>query len=471
MSSTAPDTRRRLALTLLCTASFMVILDASIVVSAVPSVERHLGFTPGGVQWVLTAYVITFGGLLLLGGRAADLVGRRRLLMAGIGLFTLSSLLCGLSWSAGVLIGARAIQGVSAAVMTPTALSIVVTMFEEGPERNQALAVWGAVAAVGGAAGSIIGGPIIDGLGWQWIFLINVPIGLALVGASRLLLPADPGRREERARGLDLGGAVTATGAVGLLVYGVSQAPEEGWTGARTMGGLVAFALLVVAFLIVEARSLDPLVPLRMFRSRALVAGNLVSLACGMGAFGQGFLLTQYSQQVLGWSATRFGLSVAVMPVLAVVGSMAGQRLVGRLGVRPVAVVSMAMLGIAFVCWTGLSVRGDLLHDMLPGLLIFGPALGAAGVAAAIAAVGGAPGRDSGLASGINTAAFQVGGSLGVAIVSTTAVSRAAQVLAGHQGQVLLALTQGFRLAAAVGIGFALLGALAGLVLRLPLER
>jgi EmrB/QacA subfamily drug resistance transporter len=457
MNGTALDPRRWKALALLCVTSFMVILDSSIVVVAVPSIERHLAFGAGGVQWVLTAYVITFGGLMLFGGRASDLLGRRRLFMAGIGVFALSSLVCGLAWTGTVLIAARAVQGVSAAVMAPTSLSIVLGLFPEGNERNRALGIYGAMAALGGTAGALLGGPLTDALGWESVFFLNVPVGGLLVALSPVLLPASRGRG--LGRGFDVAGAVLITLALGLLVYGVAEAPDYGWTDPRTLGALAGSAALVAAFAIVELRSPAPLVPLRVLRSSSLVGGNLIMLCAGMAAFGQGFVLTQFAQQLLGWSAVQYGVLSGVMPVMAVVGSVVAPRVIARTGVLPVAAASTVFLGVGLAALTGLTLRSTFVHDMLPGLLVFGLGLGAGTVTASIAAVTGVTERDSGLASGINAAAFQIGGAVGVALLSTVATS--------HAGAAPdpAALAGGFRLALTAAIGFGAAGLAAALTL------
>ncbi|HVX44382.1 MAG TPA: MFS transporter [Mycobacteriales bacterium] len=442
------DSRRWTALALLCVAAFMVILDASIVTTAVPSIETAVGFTGAGVQWVMTAYIVTFGGLLLFGGRAADLFGRRRIFVAGTALFVLTSLLCGLASSPGALIGFRAGQGIAAAIMTPSAFSIVLTLFPDGPERNQAIGIWGAVSGVGGTAGALIGGPLTDHLGWEWIFFLNVPVGLAVLAVAPLLLPESrPG-----GRGLDLGGAATVTGALALLIYAVSEGPRAGWSGGRTAVPLAVAVVLLAAFALIESRVADPLLPPRILRSRTLVGGNLIGLVSGMAAFGQGFILTQYGQQVLGWSASRYGVASAVMPVLAVVGSIVGQHLVSRLGFRAVAAGGMVLLAAGCLLWSGISADGGFVADLLPGMLVFGPGLGAGTVAGSIASVAEVRAEDSGLASGINNASFQIGGALGVAILSSVAVSRAG-------------LTHGFAAALGVAVAFGLIGLLVAAVL------
>lgn len=421
---TGPDPRRWKALAVLGTAYFMVTLDAQIVAVALPSIQDDLGFSTGNAQWVFSAYLLTFGGLLMLGGRAADLLGRRRLFMVGTSLFLVSSLVCGIAWTGGVLITARAVQGMSAAIMVPTALSILMTTFYEGSERNKALGVWTALAASGATAALLIGGPLTDWLGWEWIFLINIPVATAMLALSPVLLreSRDRGRR----RAFDPAGAATITAALVLLVYAVVEAPDAGWSSGQTTGLLAGSAALLLLFTIIEARSAAPLVPLRIFRSRALVGGNAVMVVLGTVVFGMGFTLTQYAQQVLGYSAVAFGLGTVVYAVMAVIGSAIGQAVATRAGFRAVgsiAGVGMFLVTVGCLLLTQVSADGSYFEDIFFGLLVFGPGLGACFVAAAIAALTGVSERESGLASGINNATFQIGGALGVAITSSVAVS------------------------------------------------
>jgi EmrB/QacA subfamily drug resistance transporter len=451
------DPRRWYALTLLCTASFMVILDSQIVILALPSIQRDLAFSAGGVQWVLSAYLLSFGGLLLLGGRMADLLGRRRMFMVGTALFLVASLVCGLAWTAEVLVAARIVQGVSAAIMAPTALSILMTTFDEGSERNKALGIWSGTGGFGATAALLIGGTVTDGLGWEWIFFINIPVAAALLVLSPVLLRES--RDRERARAYDPAGAATITGALMLLVYAVVEAPEAGWLSLRTLAPLAGSAVLVALFARIESRSAAPLVPLRIFRSRTLVGGNLVMSVFGMVAFGMSFVVSLYAQQVLGYSALVFGLGTAVMPIMAVVGAYLGQHLVTRIGFRPIAVAAMVLLAAGCLVLTRVSADGTYVGDLFLGLLIFGPGLGAGTVAASIAALTGVAERESGLASGVNTAAFQISGAFGVAIVSTVAAS----FTAGAD------LTTGFRAGFAACVGLAAIGAVAALrLLRAP---
>jgi EmrB/QacA subfamily drug resistance transporter len=454
---TQPDPRRWKALALLCTAFFMVILDSAIVVVALPSIDADLGFSAGDLQWVLSAYLLSFGGLLLLGGRAADLLGRRRVFIAGTALFALASLACGLSGSVDMLIAARVVQGMAAAIMTPTALSIVMTMFEEGAERNKALGIWGAIGGIGATSAWLIGGPVTDGLGWEWIFFINVPVAAGVAALSPVLLRESRDRRHGRQ--FDLAGAVTITGALVALVYAVVDAPDAGWAGGQTLGLLGISAVLLALFAVIEARSAAPLAPLRVFGSRALVGGNLVLFALGMLAFGMPFILTQYAQGVLHYSPLEFGLASVVMPVTAAVGSITGQAIATRGGLRAVAVTGMTLTGLGCLLLTWVSVDGSYLGDMFFALLIFGPGLGAAYVAGSIGSLAGVAERDAGLASGLNNSSFQIGGAVGVAIMSTVAVSQA------EGADPLTAMTNGFQSAFATAIIFAAIGLLVAIAL------
>jgi len=460
----ATDRRRWYALCLLCVAGFMVILDAQIVVLALPSIAAALGLSASGAQWVMSAYLLSFGGLLLLGGRIADLLGRRRVFMTGTLLFGLSSLLCGLAWTAGVLVAARTVQGVSAAVMAPTALSILLNTFEEGHERNKALAVWSGSGGFGATAALLIGGPVTDVLGWQWVFFLNVPVALLLLALSPVLLRES--RTEARTRSYDPVGALTATAALVACVYAVVEAPRAGWLSAQTLGLLGAALVLALVFARVEARSAAPLVPLRLLRARSVSGGNLVVFLLGSCAFGMSYTLSQYGQGVLGYSPLRFGLCNVVMPVGAVLGSYAGQALVTRLGARPVAVGGLVLVGVGSLLLSGVPVDGGFVRDLFPGLLLFGPGLGACAVAGSIAALTGVGERESGVASGINTAAFQIGGAFGVAVVTSVAVS----YTSGPQR--LAALTAGYQAAFTACVVLAAAGLACALVLlRGPRQR
>jgi EmrB/QacA subfamily drug resistance transporter len=457
MSDTQPDPRRWKALALLCTAFFMVILDSAIVVVALPSIDAELAFSPGDLQWVLSAYLLSFGGLLLLGGRAADLLGRRRMFILGTGLFALASLGAGLSGTVAALITARVLQGVAAAIMTPTALSILMTTFREGAERNKALGIWGSTGAIGGTAAWLIGGPITSALGWEWIFFINVPVAAGVAALSPVLLGESRGQAGPRR--FDVAGAVTITAALVALVYAVVEAPGVGWTEGQTLGLLALSAVLTAVFVAIESRSAAPLAPLGVFRSRALVGGNLVLFALGTMAFGVPFILTQYAQEVLDWSAIHFGLASLVMPVSAVIGTSTAQAIATKGGVRPVAVVAMTLTGAGSLLLTQVSVSGSYLGDLFFALLMLGPGIGGAYVAGSIASLTGVAETEAGLASGLNNASFQIGGAVGVAIVSSAAVSGA------HGADRLTALTNGYQSAFAAAIVVAALGAVAASLL------
>ena len=454
------DPRRWWALALLCGAFFMVLLDGTITIVALPSIGADLRFSEQGLQWVLSAYALTFGGLLLLGGRAADLLGRRRVFMAGVLVFTAASLMCGLAWSPAALLAARVVQGAGAAIMTPTALSIISTTFSEGSERNKALGIWGALGGLGATTAWLIGGPLVDGPGWRWIFFINVPVGLAALALSPLFL------RESRAaltrRSYDPAGALTITGALVLLVYAVVKAPDVGWGNVRTILPLAGSALLIAGFALIESRHHAPLVPLRIFRSRTLAGADAVTVLIGTVAVGMPFVLTLYAQQVLGYSALKFGVSSVVLAVGATVGALAGQAAVLKARFRPVAVTGMALMGAGSLVLTQVSARGSYFPDIFLGLLLCGLGIGLAFVTATVAALAGVAEHEAGLASGLSNTALQIGTALGVAIVSTVAVSRSQDYLASHEGaSPLLALTEGYQsafLACAVlaGIGLAL---------------
>ena len=439
-----PDPRRWWALALLCGAFFMVILDAAIVTVALPSIQRDLGFSEQSLQWVVSAYALTFAGLLLLGGRAADLLGRRRVFMVGLVVFTGASLLCGLAWSPSALIGARALQGVGAAIMTPTALSIITTTFPEGRERNKALGIWGSLGGVGATAAWLIGGLLVDGPGWQWIFFINIPVGIAALALSPVLLKES--RSETVERSFDPAGALTVTGALVSLVYAVVEAPTKGWGSAQTIALLTLSAVLMVAFVLVERRQRSPLVPLSIFRSRTLVGANGVMLFFGAVVYGMPFILTLYTQQVLGYSAVKFGLTSIVFPVAAAIGSISGQAIVLRIGFRPVAAAGMALMSLGSLLLTQVSVDGTYFGDVFFGLLVFGPGVGLAFVTASIAALAGVPEREAGLASGLSNTAFQIGAALGVAAVATVSVTRTKDFFASNgNADPLLGLTNGFQ--------------------------
>jgi EmrB/QacA subfamily drug resistance transporter len=470
-----PDPRRWWALALLCGAFFMVVLDATIVLVALPSIQADLGFSEQGLQWVLSAYALTFGGLLLLGGRAADLLGRRRLFLTGVLFFTAASLICGLAWSPAALLAARVVQGTGSAVMTPTALSIISTTFPEGSERNKALGIWGALGGIGATAAWLIGGPLVDGPGWEWIFFINIPLGLTALALAPLLL------RESRAptarRSYDPAGALTSTGALVLLVYALVEAPDVGWSHPQSILLFAGSAVLLAAFALIESRHPTPLLPLRFLRSRTLVGANLVMLLVGAVAVGMPFVLTLYGQQVLGYSALKFGVGSVVLAAGAAVGAIVAQAAVPRAGFRTIAATGMALMGAGSLLLTQVSVSGSYFGDIFFGLLLFGPGVGLAFVPATVAALAGVAEHESGLASGLSNTALQIGAALGVAILTTVAVSRSDDYLAANaDANPLVVLNEGFQsafLACVVlaGIGIALALLLLGRPRKAPQER
>jgi EmrB/QacA subfamily drug resistance transporter len=456
------DPRRWWALALLGTAFFMVILDGTIVFVALPTIQEALGFSTSALQWVMSAYLVCFGGFLLLGGRTGDLLGRRRMFMLGVALFAASSLVCGFASSEATLIGARAVQGVSAAVMAPTALALLMTVFPEGPDRNKALGIWGGIGGIGATAGLLIGGPVTEFLGWEWIFFINVPVGLVLLVLTPRLLreSVDP----DCVRCFDSAGAITVTGSLLLLVYAIAEAPQAGWASVRTITLFAVSAALLLAFVRVEMRSPNPLVPLRVFRSRSLVGGNLVLLSAGMCIDGMLLIVTLYAQEILGYSTIQFGLMTAVMTVMSVVGAYTAQAVVTRVGPRAVGAVGMALIAVACVILAQISVGGSYLRDIFLGMLVFGAGLGSAFVASQIAALAGVREQESGLAAGLVDSSFNLGGALGLAILSTVSITAAGGELSASalgDGDAV----DGFQAAFVVAAGFAVVGALVAIVL------
>jgi EmrB/QacA subfamily drug resistance transporter len=445
-------------LAVLCAVYFMVILDAAIVRVAVPSIERDLHMSSQGLQWVANAYMLTFGALLLLGGRMGDLLGRRRLFLGGLVLFTFASLLCGIAPSGGALIAFRAIQGLGAAAMTPAALSTLMTTFPEGAERNMAIGVWGAVGGLGATAGWVVGGPLVDGPGWEWVFLLNVPIGIVLLVIGMRLLPES--RDASVARSFDLAGALTVTGALALLMFTLVETPDAGWTWARTLTSFATAALLLAWFVAIEARAKEPLMPLRIFRSRTLVAANVGLGFAAASVYSMSFILALYGQEVLGFSALEFGFAGLVLPLTVAIGAITGQALVTRVGSARVSGVAMVGLAVGFVLLVGVSVGGSYTADMLPALLVFGPPLGAAFSAYSIATLQGVRERDAGLASGLNNTFEQIGGAFGTAVLATIATAHTHGLV--ESGAALRpALNEGFQVAFAAGIVFPVLGLIA----------
>ena len=451
--------RKWLALALLCTVQFMVVLDIAIVNVALPSIQTDLGFSQENLQWVISAYALLFGGFLLLGGRAADLLGRRRIFLVGLAVFTVASLLSGLAWSEGALIGARAVQGLGAAIISPAALSILMTTFAQGRERNTALGAWGAVGAFGAVAGVLLGGVLTDLLSWQWIFFVNVPVGLAALAITPLLISES---RDANARSFDVPGAVLVTSGLVVLVYAITQANDYGWGSAKTIGLFAASVALIAGFLGWEARSKDPLMPFSIFRLRTLVGANVAALILGTAMFGMFLMLTLYMQQVLGYSPMRTGVGYLAVAGTAIVWSALAAQLVTRIGVKPVLVVGMTALTAGLVYFTQVSVDGSYLGDLLPGFLLISVGIGFSFVPISIAALAGVKDAEAGLASGLFNTSQQIGGALGIAALSSIATSTTSNEVQG--GTVLnLALTDGFRAAFIGGAGVALVGILVAL--------
>jgi EmrB/QacA subfamily drug resistance transporter len=420
----SPSPRNKwLVLAVVGAAFFMTILDVAIVNVAIPSIQRDLDIAEGTVQWVITAYAITFGGFLLLGGRMADLLGRRRIFLLGLTIFTLASLACGLASSAGVLIGARAVQGLGAAIISPAALSIVTTTFEEGAERNKALGIWGALGGSGAAVGVLLGGILTKYLGWEWIFFVNVPVGVVVFLLTRPVVPesrADLGHRR-----FDVAGAVTVTSGLALLVYAISKAPDVGWATGRTIGLLIASVALLAVFVVVELRSSAPLVPFGVFRIRTLTGANIVGFLMGAALYANFFVLTLYVQQILGWSALKTGLTFLATAATTVIWAGVAQSLVTKVGPRLVMTTGLAVLALSMLGYTRLPVHGHYWPDLLPIYLVVAFAIAFAFVPVTIAGFIGVPAEQAGLVSGLLNTTQQIGGAVGVAVTSTIFVSQA----------------------------------------------
>jgi EmrB/QacA subfamily drug resistance transporter len=453
---------RGLALGLILLAQLLVVIDVSIVTLALPAIQRALHFSPTGLQWVISGYALAFGGFLLLGGRLADLLGRRRILIAGAGLFTAASLACGLAGSPGVLIAARAAEGLGAAMMAPAAMSLVLAMFPEGPERNKALGGLGAVSGAGGAIGVLAGGMLTTWLSWPWIFFVNLPVGAVIVAGARPLIPesrADLGHRR-----FDVAGAVTVTAGLSLLVYAVVTASSHGWASVTTIGLLAGSAALLVAFAVIEARSLAPLLPLSFFRNRTVTAANVAMLLLGGVMFPMFVFLSLYMQQVLGYSAIKAGVAFLVVAGGLIVSSGLAQGLVTRVGAKLVLTVGLLGAAVAQVLFIGLPAAGSFTAHLLPGFLIVAVALGLAFVGGVIASTIGVKPADAGLASGLINTSQQIGGAVGLAVTTTIVANRTIGLLhAGHSPA--SALTGGFHDAFALTGALAVVGALVAVAL------
>jgi EmrB/QacA subfamily drug resistance transporter len=460
------DGKRWLGLAVIVAAQFMVVLDVAIVNVALPSIKTDLHFSETSLQWVITAYSIFFGGVLLLGGRLADLLGRRRLFMAGLALFTVSSLLDGLAWSDGSLILFRSLQGLGAALLSPAALSILMTTFREGRERNLALGIWGAASGSGGAAGVLLGGALTSSLSWSWIFFINVPVGLLVLAVSPFLL--NESRADLGHRRFDFTGAATITSGLMLLVYALTRATQHGWATAETIGLLIGSATLIGAFVLVEFRSKAPLLPMRIFRLRTLTASNITGLLMGGAIFSQFFLLTLYMQQVLHYSALKTGVAYITLTLAVISFSAVAQALTTRLGIRRVLPAGLALSAVALVMFARLPVDGNYWSDLFPAFLISGIGLALAFVPISIGGLTGVRQADAGIASGLINTSQQIGGAIGVALATTIATTVTSNYLDVHPGASPLggaALTHGFSIAFYVLAAIAVVGAAVAAVL------
>jgi len=459
MTDDAPLTQRQklFALALLATTQFVIVLDAAIVNVALPTIGGDLKISQDNLAWVVNAYVLTFGGFLLLGGRLADVLGRRRMFIGGLFVFAIASLLGGLATSEGQLAAARALQGFGGAMLAPAALSMVTVTFDEGAERNKALGVWGAVSGSGGAAGVLLGGVLTEYLGWEWVFWVNVPIAIgAAMLAPRMLHES---RRESDTRTFDVAGAVTVTAGLAILVFALVDARRAGWESTQTIGLLIASAMLLSVFVVVERRSAAPLVPFRIFRSRTLTGSNITALLIGAALFSMFYFISLYMQQVLQYDALKAGLSYLPLAIFIIISAGMASQLVTKVGFKPILVVGMALIAIALVWFAQVSVGDSYVKAILGPSIVAAIGLGFAFVPVTIGAVSGVSEGDSGLASGLINTAQQVGGALGLAIL----VAVSTNVTGGARDPV--SLTEGFQAAFLTGAGIAVLGILAAVLL------
>ena len=460
MSIATKQHRRWSALALIVTAQFMVILDVAIVNVALPSIKADLEFSQTNLQWVVSAYALLFGGALLLGGRLADLLGRRRLFVIGLAVFSSASLLCGLAWSEASLIGFRAVQGLGGALLAPAALSLLMTTFAEGRDRNLALGIYGAASGSGAAVGVLLGGVLTSYLSWSWIFFINVPVGAAAIALAPWLL------RESRAelphRHFDFAGAATVTAGLMLLVYAMTRATTDGWGSSVTLGLLAASAALVALFVGIELRTRSPLLPLRIFRLRSLSAANAAMAIVGAAAFSEFFLLTLYLQDVLHYSAVRAGLAFSGFALSVVVASNLAQLVVGRVGTRAALTAGLLASAASVALLTRLPIDGHYFWDLFPAFVLGGAGMGFSFVPVTIAGLAGVQRADAGVASGLINTSRQIGGAIGVAATSAIAATAAATYADSHAvaASSAAALDHGFRTGLGVVTGLLLVGAL-----------
>ena len=468
---TAQDRNPWLVLALVCMAQFMVILDATIVNVALPSIQADLQMADGDLQWIVNSYTLVFGGFLLLGGRAGDLIGRKRVFLVGVVLFTVASLLNGLAPSSELLIVFRGLQGLGAALIAPAALSIITTTFAEGAERTKAMGVWAAIAVGGGAVGLVLGGVLTTALSWPWIFYVNIPVGIAVFAAAMRYVPES--RDEHEHKSFDIVGAVTVTAGLLALVYAIVQAQEVGWTSVQTIG-VTAFAVtLLVAFVVVERFSTEPLVRLSIFRVRTVRAANIAMFLVAAGLFAMFFFNTLYLQRVLGYSALEAGLAFLPFTAGIIIGAGLSQRLVPALGAREVPLIGMTLAIVGLLLFTRLQPGSEYVADFLPGVMLASIGMGLTFVPITLIATSGIPADDAGLASGLFNTSQQVGGALGLAILSTLSVSAADDTLAGlgrepQPADQAQALVDGFHVAY---VGSALLIGAAAILLAFLLRR
>jgi EmrB/QacA subfamily drug resistance transporter len=460
-----PDERRWFVLALVVAAQFMVVLDIAIVNVALPSIRTDLHFSQESLQWVVTAYAIFFGGVLMLGGRLSDLLGRRRLFVTGVALFAVSSLLAGLSWSEGSLITFRALQGLGGALLSPAALSILTTVFREGRERNIALGVWGAASGSGGAAGVLLGGALTSYLSWSWIFFINVPVAATIIAFTPFLLRES--RVETAVRHFDFAGAATVTSSLMLLVYAMTRAMQHGWSDAVTVATLAASAVLAVSFIVIEMRSKAPLLPLGIFRLRTLSAANGTAVLLSSAVFSQFFLLTLYMQEVLHYSAIKTGVAYIPLTVSIVAFSAVAQALTTRFGARLVLPVGLLLSAAGLALYARLPVDGHYFWDIFPAFLLSGIGLALAFVPVQIASLTGVKATQAGAASGLINTSQQIGGAVGLAAAATIATTFTSRYVDSHAGVTAFsgsALTHGFEIAFYVLAALAAAGAVVAAV-------
>jgi EmrB/QacA subfamily drug resistance transporter len=455
------EPNRWLVLVLVCIAQFMVVLDATIVNVALPSIQKGLHFSPTSLQWIVNGYTLMFGGFLLLGGRASDLLGRQRLFIAGVIVFTAASLVNGIATSANVLIAGRALQGLGGALVSPAALSIVTTTFAEGRERTKALGVWSAIAAGGAAFGLVIGGFLTETLSWRWVFFVNLPIGVAAAILSLRFVPNS--RADERPETYDAAGAVSVTGGLLVLVYAIVKAQTYGWGSGKTLGLFALAVALLVAFVVIELRSKAPLIRLRIFRMRSLSGGNGAMLLVASGLFAMFYFASLYLQEILGYKPLKAGFAFVPFTLGIIVGAGLSQTLIRKIGIRAVTFVGIGLGAVGLLYFARLPTHGTYLKDIFPTIVIVSIGMGMTFVPCTLLATTNVQAEDAGLASGLFNTSQQVGGALGLAILSTLATSRTSHLLNHGVTSVSVraaALTRGYHVAFGVGAAMLLAAAI-----------